>query len=493
MRTGDLVDGRYRLEDTRGSGSGGTVWTAFDTKLKRMVALKRPHGVASAEERQQFRREAEIAAQVHHPNLIAVHDCVDDGWLVMEHMAADSLDKILANGPLPPDRVARIGVQVAGALAAVHARRIVHRDVKPGNILVGATDLAKLTDFGISIWREVTGTDDGRISGTPGYTAPEVAGGSAAGEPSDVFSLGATLYAAVEGESPFGAGDAVEVLARARDAEITPPHGPLAPLLTEMLDRRPDKRPTANEVRQRLKAIVGDWEPPAAAAAPKPPWWRRRRYQLIGAGVIVAGATAAVVAVAQPKPLQDNLIGEERTADPCALLRPTDFRDFGPTELKINWGNFNRCDVHVDVQREKKLEVEVQLVTLVSQQRNATWRTISVGPLEVLDMPSDDTECNRLVLVDETYGVRVTAGLANSPKDLCTVADVAVDTVREVLRNGPISRRVTDFPAGSAARIDTCGLLPDDALPGLNPGVNVFGGWSCKWFTAVTHQRPRAL
>ncbi|RKT54820.1 serine/threonine-protein kinase [Saccharothrix australiensis] len=489
MRTGDMVDGRYRLEDARGSGSGGTVWTAFDTKLKRKVALKRPHGAVSAEERRQLRREAEIAAQVHHPNLIAVHDCVDDGWLVMEHMAADSLDKAIVEGPLPPERVARIAMQVAGALAALHAHRIVHRDVKPANILLGDDDLAKLADFGISIWHEVTGADDGRISGTPAYTAPEVAGGSAAREPSDVFSLGATMYAALKGEPPFGTGDAAAVLARARDGDIAVPDGVLAPLMTEMLDRRPQRRPTAAEVRRRLGEIVGDWAPPPPPPVPAP-FWRRRRFRLVGAGLAVVGLAAAAVAVAWPKPGPDSLVGDERTAEPCALLRASDFGEFGPPELAPDRGNFNRCDVLIDVRAKEKIDVEVQLTTLVSQQRDATWPTLSAPPFEVLEVPSDDdSECNRLVLVDDRYGVRVTAGLDDSPKDLCRIADVAVGTVRKVLGEGPIPRRGEDFPPGSAARIDACGLLPDDALPGLTGRVDVFGGWSCKWYTAITDSK----
>jgi serine/threonine protein kinase len=119
--------------------------------------------MASQADRLQFRQEAEIAAQVHHPNVISVFDTVDDDecWLVMEYSPAESLDRVLAaGGPLPAQRVARIGVQIAAALAAMHARTIVHRDVKPGNILLDDQDFAKLTDFGISVWRQVTRTDD---------------------------------------------------------------------------------------------------------------------------------------------------------------------------------------------------------------------------------------------------------------------------------------------------------------------------------------------
>ncbi|GLZ30925.1 hypothetical protein Lesp02_31140 [Lentzea sp. NBRC 105346] len=483
MRTGELVARRYRLKEARGSGSGGTVWTAFDTKLRRLVALKRPHGVASAEDRRQFRREAEIAAQVHHPNLIAVYDWVDDGWLVMEHMAADSLDKILANGPLPPERVARIGMQIAGALAALHAHGIVHRDVKPGNILVGDNDLAKLTDFGISTWSEVTGGNDGRISGTPAYTAPEVAAGNAADRESDVFSLGATLYAAVEGAPPFGTGEPAEILTRARAAEIPPPRhaGPLTEPMTDALHRKPGKRPTADRLRERLREITGDWEPLVPAPAPRS-WWRRRPVQVAASALVVVAVAVPLV----PRLTGADLIGEERTAEPCALLQADDFREFGAPELKPNWGNFNRCDVLIDVKRDKKIDVELQLATMVSQRRDAFWRTIAAPPFEVLEIPPSGPECNRLIIVDDRYGVRVSTEMDNSPADLCRIADIAVERARTVLRAGQIPRRAKEFPPKSAARINACELLPADALPGLNGGVNVFGGWSCKWRSEVT-------
>ncbi|ONI79879.1 hypothetical protein ALI144C_24420 [Actinosynnema sp. ALI-1.44] len=225
MRTGDLVGGRYELQDICGSGSGGLVWTAFDRKLKRRVALKRPHAEVTHAGRALFRREAQNAAQVHHPHAISVFDTIDaDGcWLVMEYLPTQSMDRMLAtSGALPPRRVARIGLQIADALAAVHAKNIVHRDVKPGNILVTDDDLAKLTDFGISLWRDVTCTGDSKFSCTPAYAAPEVAKGYPASRASDVFSLGATLFAAVEGTPPFGSGEPYEILERVRLADVPP-------------------------------------------------------------------------------------------------------------------------------------------------------------------------------------------------------------------------------------------------------------------------------
>ncbi|WP_309113091.1 protein kinase [Saccharothrix sp.] len=492
MRTGDVVGGRYELEDARGSGSGGIVWSAFDRKLKRRVALKRPHTAADEGDRQRFRREAETAAQVHHPNAISIFDTVDadDCWLVMEYLPAESLDRILAaRGPQPPERVARIGVQIAGALAAVHAKNIVHRDVKPGNILVTDDDLAKLTDFGISIWREVTRTDDGRISGTPAFTSPEVARGYPANQASDVFSLGATLFAALEGTPPFGNGDAYEVLKRARRGEIRPMRhtGPLAALVAEMLRPQPADRPGADEVLLRLKEIVGDWEPPRVDhPAPR----RRRRLLQATAGVAVVAVLGGVAlawepwapAAPQSAPRVD-LIGDEKTADPCALIDPGRLREFGPTQVFTTYGNFNRCDAVVDVGAKAPVDVELQLITRAS-------RAVQGKPLEVVEKTQNNSECDRTVVVDDTYAVRVSAKQESPRLDLCTVAESATETVLEVLRAGPVPRRAVPFPEGSLAHVDACALLDDESLTTLaavdgDSAVNVFGNWACKWFSTV--------
>lgn len=497
MRTGDVVDGRYELEDARGSGSGGIVWTAFDKKLKRAVALKRPHLMASQADRLRFRREAETAAQVHHPNAISVFDTVDgdECWLVMEYSPAESLDKVLAgDGRLPAERVARIGVQIAAALVAVHAKDIVHRDVKPGNILVDENDFAQLTDFGISLWREVTLTHDGRFSGTPAFAAPEVADGQRATAASDVFSLGATLFAAVEGVPPFGTGEPDEVLQHVRAGEIQPmAHaGPLAPLLSEMLSARPGKRPTAEEVRQRLAEIAGDHMPTLPATQSRArPFWRRPVYQLVAAGVVVVAVSAAVF-LPESSSSQDppsnaasntDLIGDERTADPCSLLDRQALSRFGPATMHATSGNFNRCDVLVDLATKEPVDVEIQLVTLKTH-------PVDGKPFEEVEESTDPESCDRSIRVDEKYAIRVTANAPNPPMDLCTIAGVAVDTVQDTLRRGQLPRRGTPFPAKSLAYVDTCQLLDNTALAAL-PAVDTksaapgFGGWSCKWFSPV--------
>jgi serine/threonine protein kinase len=503
VRTGDIVDGRYQLEDARGGGSGGIVWTAFDLKLKRTVALKRPHTMASQADRLQFRQEAEIAARVHHPNAISVFDTVDgdECWLVMECSSAESLDRVLAaRGSLPPQRVARIGVQIAAALAAVHARNIVHRDVKPGNILVDEQDFAKLTDFGISIWRQVTRTDDGSFSGTPAYAAPEVTAGRPATEASDVFSLGATLFAAVEGTPPFGTGEPDEVLKRVRQGEMLPMRheGPLAALLSRMLVPEPGKRPTADEVRLRLQDIAGDWvapSPAVPASTTRKPFWRRRSYQVIAA-VALAAAIGAAVFVPTDSPLPESsrgavsgtdLVGDERTVDPCALLDVNELEHFGPTELRITRGNFNRCDVLVNVGNRESVDVEVQIV------RRAA-RNLPGDPLDtIVETPLESDECDRTLLLDHKYAIRITASMPNPPAILCTIANAAVVMVKDMVTDGrnSLPRRATPFPANSLAHVDTCPLLDAKALaelPSIDPksATSDFGDWTCKWSSPVS-------
>ena len=265
----ELIAGRYRLISAVGGGSMGVVWRARDEKLGRDVAVKelRPDTTMSgAEVRQSHlraRREGRIAARLQHPNAVTVYDVAEhDGrpYLIMEFVPSSSLGEILSTGTvLPPAEVARIGSQLASALAAAHAVGIVHRDIKPGNVLMTASGGVKLTDFGIS---RATGdaavTATGEILGTPAYTAPEVAHGHDADFPADVFSLGSTLYAAVEGTPPFGDEvNAMAVLLRVVHNEIRPPRrsGVLTDTLMRMLSPEPAHRPTMKEVGETLRAL----------------------------------------------------------------------------------------------------------------------------------------------------------------------------------------------------------------------------------------------
>lgn len=265
-----LVAGRYRLGQRIGSGAMGIVWQALDERLNRTVAVKQLLLSAgldpdeAEEAKQRSMREGRIAARLHHPNAVAVYDVVDDDGspcLVMEYLPSRSLDDVLTeHGALPPAEVARIGAGVAAALAAAHAAGIVHRDIKPANVLLGQNGIVKITDFGISrATDDVTVTKTGLIAGTPAYLAPEVAVGREPRSPSDVFSLGSTLYAAVEGEPPFGLSENTLGLLHAVAAgRVNPPKqaGPLTDVLMSLLRPRPEDRPDAPRAAGMLGAVA---------------------------------------------------------------------------------------------------------------------------------------------------------------------------------------------------------------------------------------------
>ncbi|MGY1779854.1 protein kinase domain-containing protein [Geodermatophilus sp. SYSU D01036] len=271
---GRLVAGRYRLLERIGGGGMGAVWLGRDELLDRRVAVKQVLLPAGADPEttdhhlQRALREGRIAARLTHPHAISVYDVALEGgipWLVMEYLPSRSLAEVLAeDGPLRTDQVAQVGAQLADALAAVHAAGIVHRDVKPANVLIGRGDrvegLVKITDFGIShASGDVTLTQTGQITGTPAFLAPEVAQGAGMTPASDVFSLGATLYTCVEGQPPFGMDDnALRLLHRVAGGEIRPPAraGSLERPLLRMLARDPADRPEMTEVRDVLAKLA---------------------------------------------------------------------------------------------------------------------------------------------------------------------------------------------------------------------------------------------
>ncbi|TFV62492.1 UNVERIFIED_ORG: serine/threonine protein kinase [Bacillus sp. AZ43] len=265
----------------------GTVWLATDQVLARQVALKElTFSIHVTDEerailRERTLREARAAARLDHPHVATVYDVVEEGgkpWLVMKHVAAPSLQEILEQrGPLPPPDVARIGLDVLDALEAAHAIGIVHRDVKPANVLVDGDGRACLTDFGIAT---TTGdsslTTQGALIGSPSYMAPERAHGEEPRPPVDLWSLGATLYAALEGRPPFDRGEGMATLMAvvAEDPAPMPHAGPLEPVLRELLTKDPARRGTARSVRPQLEAVAAGraqapFRPPPPPAAPR--------------------------------------------------------------------------------------------------------------------------------------------------------------------------------------------------------------------------------
>ncbi|MEV6901008.1 serine/threonine-protein kinase [Amycolatopsis sp. NPDC051372] len=325
------IAGRYQLVELIGSGAMGMVWRGEDKILGRVVAVKEllmPMNQGEekvAEAKSRAMREARIAARLQHPNAISVFNVVeyeDRPWLIMEYLPSRSLSaKLHDDGPLTVDEVIPIAVQLAGVLAAAHRAGIVHRDVKPGNVLLGEDGTVKVTDFGISrAVGDVTLTATGEISGTPAFLAPEVARGEEAMFASDVFALGATLYMAVEGAPPFGTADnAIALLYRVSSGSINPPKqaGKLEPLLLKLLELKPEDRPSMAEVLTELRELDGGVTPvaavpipltvpaplPAAPApavapttpAPAPVDRRRRSMVLAGLGAVLVVVVVVVI------------------------------------------------------------------------------------------------------------------------------------------------------------------------------------------------------
>jgi eukaryotic-like serine/threonine-protein kinase len=249
---GRLVSGRYRLHEPIGRGAMGIVWHGRDELLDREVAVKEVRAAADNDSiYQRTLREAKAAARLNHPGVVTVFDVVeDDGspWIVMELVQARSLDRLIAeDGPLRPLRAAQVGQQLLSALKCAHAAGVLHRDVKPGNVLVAADNAVKLTDFGIATFPgDPALTQAGMVFGTPGYTAPERVRGETATPATDLWSLGATLYTAVEGRGPFdrpGGSAAIFAGVASEPAPRAPSAGPLGPVIDALLLPDPAQRP----------------------------------------------------------------------------------------------------------------------------------------------------------------------------------------------------------------------------------------------------------
>ncbi|TCK20973.1 serine/threonine-protein kinase [Pseudonocardia endophytica] len=264
------IGNRYRLDERIGAGAMGAVWRGTDELLNRTVAVKEllaaavPSPDQLEESRQRILREGRIGARLQHAHVISMFDVVvhdERPWLVMEYLPSRSLAAVLAEkGPMTPAETAAVGRQVADGMAAAHAAGVVHRDIKPGNVLIAEDGRTKITDFGVSrAVDDVQLTRTGVIAGTPAFLAPEVARGQEPTAASDVFALGATLYAAVEGEPPFGLDDnAYALLHKVATGAPRPPEqaGPLTALLMRLLSNDPAERPSASQARDSLARIA---------------------------------------------------------------------------------------------------------------------------------------------------------------------------------------------------------------------------------------------
>ena len=336
--TGRVIAGRYRLQAPIGRGAMGVVWRARDQLLDRDVAIKEVQiaDTLTEEERatafQRTLREAKTAARLNHPAVVTVYDVAEDGgrpWIVMQLVHAQSLDQMLAaSGPLSPRRAAEMARQLLSALSVAHAAGVMHRDVKPSNVLLGSDDRAVLTDFGIATFADDPKlTQTGMVMGSPGFTAPERIRGEDASPASDLWSLGATIYAAVEGHGPFEKrGGAITTMSAIinEDAPEAPTAGALGPVIAALLRREPvgpagrqrgradDRRRAAAAGRPRTRRRRPATRPPRCRrrrSRPRPGQDRHRRF---GAAGSVAPPGSASPGSPRGGPAADAAAGRER-------------------------------------------------------------------------------------------------------------------------------------------------------------------------------------
>ena len=310
-----MVAGRYRLSALIGRGGMGVVWQARDELLSRDVAVKEmiwPPSLTDPEQRAACRRatrEAQVAARLNHRNVVRVFDIVEeDGcpWIVMELLPYRSLlDLIQDEGPLAPAEAAKVGLQILAALRAAHSEGIVHRDVKPANILIGPGNRVVLTDFGIAWAADSPAvTTAGVLLGSPSYIAPERARGGHSGAPGDLWGLGASLYTAVEGHPPFERANVLASITAVVTDELAPAThaGPLWPVLSGLLRKDPDQRLDAAETERLLRVVSAA---PAYVVTPAAPSPRRSQGSLAAAVgsaalvVLAAGGTAVGLGLAR--------------------------------------------------------------------------------------------------------------------------------------------------------------------------------------------------
>ncbi|MEU9968373.1 serine/threonine-protein kinase [Streptomyces malaysiensis] len=544
---GDRVAGRYLLQEPIGRGGMGVVWRAHDELLDRQVAVKcaRPDDDRAV---LRLTNEARNAARLHHPHIVSVFDFVDESevcWIVMEYVSGGSLaDMVRSRGALSPEEAGSIGCQIAAALAKSHAEGVVHGDVTPENVLITEDGVAKLTDFGISraLWSEATMTRTGGVRGKPPYLPPEVARGEAADRKSDVFSLGATLYAVIEGRSPYGeASHPMAYVARAIEGYIETPHraGPLVDTLTALLNVEPKRRPAAQQAVRLLRRVApasphiegldSAEDPRDGETLDRTPFtmrlvrplvrgsWRRPRRRVVIAAAALCTAAVLVAWAALFGPwsggrsdesrgsgkdggrggsgVTDSVsphgpagtVGDARTADPCKLLNPASLSRFGETVLDPDYGEIDRCDVLLHGKSGDDI-ADVQLnFSSEPPEPGGDVPTRRVGNVTVGAFQREGDECLRnIASADRKQIWIITERLDTPAPDPCQLGDAATDYAVSVLDRGQVPRRAGQPAASSLLRGHACRVLDGDEIKRAS-GVQVedheagFGDWQCEW------------
>ncbi|MEV7965990.1 serine/threonine-protein kinase [Sphaerisporangium sp. NPDC088356] len=343
---GQLVVKRYRLVRALGQGGMGMVWEGHDTLLDRPVAVKEvlvPHGLDSRQQLQMVHRtsrEARTAARLHHRSIVGVFDVAEeDGrpWIIMELVPSRSLDRVIAGeGPLSVTRAARIGREVLTALSVAHEAGVVHRDVKPANILIGYDGRVVLSDFGIATSLGDPVAQRSGTIGSPGFLAPERAAGAAAAPSADLWSLGATLFATVVGKPPFDSAMGPLASLLTQDAELTKAPAELRPVLAGLLAKDPAKRMSAAEAGRLLDAIVVPDEPASAPALARGAS-RTKLLAGVAAALVIAGAIGGWAVLRPAGTASAGRAGTSPPRVPASGVTPPATPTPTPSRLRLKW------------------------------------------------------------------------------------------------------------------------------------------------------------
>ena len=397
-RSGRVLVGRYRLGRELGRGGMGRVWAARDQMLGREVAVKEivPPAELTPEERRlvhyRTMREARAAARISHTCVITVYDVIevrDQLWIVMELLDGRSLEQAIARRPLPPADATRIGLDLVGALAAAHSAGVLHRDVKPSNVMMTADGRAVLTDFGIATVdgdAQLTGT--GLVLGSPGYLAPERARGEPPTSASDIWSLGATLYAAVEGRSPFQRDGQLATLA-AVVSEDPPPAahaGSLAPVIARLLAKAPGDRPTLAQTRDLLDEARSE-----AGGEPEAPAERIEARPIVPPGPLAPPAPSAPRAAPSsapppaPRPASPPVPAPAAPPAPRPAPTPVPAPTPTPTPAPTPVASPERKRPHVPVQHEPEQSPTVR-PTEPGTHHRTRWLAAGVASLALCSL-----------------------------------------------------------------------------------------------------------
>ena len=336
------LKGRYRLLEILGRGGVATVYKAKDEILDRAVAVKILNEKCTRDAAfvERFKREAKAAAGVRHPNVVTVFDSGDEGeshFIVMEYVEGRTLKELLADGALSHAKAARIAVQIARALAHAHRSGIIHRDVKPQNVIIANDGVVKIADFGISKVQDQPGlTQTGKVLGTAEYISPEQAIGRMADEKSDMYSFGVVLFEMLTGTPPFSGKNPVEVAAlhatcpppKAVDLNPKVPKG-ISALVERLLSKDPAERPSGFEVIiEELLPWTGDDE--ITQTLPVKPRLDSRLVFKAAAGIAAALAVSAVFLMAGRKPLEKPSTAGKKIESRLVHLNPVSITDFDP-------------------------------------------------------------------------------------------------------------------------------------------------------------------